>query len=139
MSRLPAWADLGANLYGFPDDGESGFKVAWHEPRRGAGELREGPPGSEDVEAIREAASSRFPALRAASYRGHYLCAYDSTPDEVFQIGPVPGVSGLYFVGGMSGHGYKHAPSIGESVAALVCGEEPALDLSAYALRVNKD
>ena len=51
-------------------------------------------------------------------------------------IGPVPGVEGLYFVGGMSGHGFKHAPSLGESVAQLVSGEAPAIDLAAYRLRV---
>jgi glycine/D-amino acid oxidase-like deaminating enzyme len=77
----------------------------------------------------------RFPALRGARFRGHYACAYDSTPDENFQIGPVPGASGVYFVGGMSGHGFKHAPSIGESVAALVSGAPQPIDLTPYALR----
>lgn len=133
-SRLPAWADLGVSLYGFPDDGESGFKMAWHEPRRGEGEeARE--PTAEALEALRAAGETRFPALRSATYRGQYACAYDSTPDEMFQIGAVPGTSGVYFVGGLSGHGYKHAPSIGESVAALVCGSPQPIDLAPYALR----
>lgn len=144
-SRLPAWADLGVNLYGFPDDGESGFKMAWHEPRRADIERDEGraegrnngdeEPDAEALEALREAGARRFPALRGARFRGHYACAYDSTPDENFQIGPVPGAAGVYFVGGMSGHGYKHAPSIGESVAALVCGAPQPVDLAPYALR----
>jgi glycine/D-amino acid oxidase-like deaminating enzyme len=142
LDKLPVWADLGAAMYGFPDDGESGFKVAWHEPRGGDGALQhgshapDGAPSAEQVEALREAATRRFPGLRAATYRGCYACAYDATPDEVFQIGAVPGVEGLYFVGGMSGHGFKHAPSLGESVAQLVCGEPTALDLGAYRLRI---
>jgi glycine/D-amino acid oxidase-like deaminating enzyme len=145
-SRLPAWADLGVSLYGFPDDGESGFKMAWHEPRRDAGEGRgEGgesgengdSPSEQALEALRAAGAARFPALRQATYRGHYACAYDSTPDEVFQIGPVPGTAGVYFVGGLSGHGFKHAPSIGESVAALVCGAPQPIDLAPYALRTE--
>ena len=134
LDRLPVWADLGAAMYGFPDDGESGFKMAWHEPRGGA-HAGGGAPTEAQVEALREAATTRFPGLRNATYRGHYACAYDATPDEMFQIGAVPGVEGLYFVGGMSGHGFKHAPSLGESVAQLVSGEPPVLDLAAYRLR----
>jgi sarcosine oxidase len=136
IDRLPAWADLGSALYGFPDDGEGGFKVAWHEPREQERDhVADGPPSPAQLDALRAAASVRFPALREATYRGCYACAYDATPDEMFQIGPVPGAGGLYFVGGMSGHGFKHAPSLGESVAALVAGEAPMLDLSPYRLR----
>jgi glycine/D-amino acid oxidase-like deaminating enzyme len=117
--------------------------MAWHEPRRAGDAFKEGPPSEEDLEALRAATEIRFPALRGARCRGYYLCAYDATPDEMFQIGPVPGgggrgrARGVYFVGGLSGHGYKHAPSIGESVAAVLCGEEPPLDLSPYALRLT--
>jgi glycine/D-amino acid oxidase-like deaminating enzyme len=134
MGRLPAWADLGALIYGFPDDGESGFKMAWHAPRSDPGEHAEGPPTAEQLEALRRAAEARFPALRRATCRGTFPCAYDATPDERFRIGPVPGVAGLYFVGGMSGHGFKHAPAIGDAVAALVAGEVPETSLAPYAL-----
>jgi sarcosine oxidase len=126
LGRLPAWADLGAAAYGFPDDGESGFKMAWHDPL-GEGDA---PPGPE---ALRGHVSERFPALAGATCRALYECAYDATPDETFRIGPVPGVAGLVFVGGLSGHGYKHAPVLGEAVAALVC-DEPAEVLAPYAL-----
>ncbi len=134
VDRLPVWADLGAAMYGFPDDGESGFKIAWHEPR-GSEPGADGAPTAAQVEALRAAATRRFPGLQAATYRGHYACAYDATPDEMFQVGAVPGVEGLYFVGGMSGHGFKHAPGLGESVVQLVVGETPALDLAPYRLR----
>ncbi len=136
LSRLPVWADLGAAIYGFPDDGESGFKMAWHEPRGGRDETAsDGAPSAEQAEALRIAAMKRFPGLRGATYRSHHACAYDATPDEVFQIGAVPAVEGLYFVGGLSGHGFKHAPSLGESVAQLVVGETPTIDLAPYHLR----
>lgn len=135
LGKLPAWADLGSALYGFPDDGESGFKMAWHEPRRDPlGEHGPETPGAAELEALRAAAEHRFPALAGAICRSVYPCAYDATEDEVFRIGPVPGQAGLYFVGGLSGHGYKHAPSLGESVAALVSGEAPAVSLSRYQL-----
>jgi sarcosine oxidase len=145
LGKLPTWADLGSLLYGFPDDGESGFKMAFHEPRRGGASASPGEappaeaphpelPSAEELEALRAAAEKRFPALARAICRGVYPCAYDATADEMFRIGPVPGLPGLFFVGGLSGHGYKHAPSLGESVAALVAGEAPPLDLSPYRL-----
>ncbi len=128
LGRLPAWGDLGAQAYGFPDDGESGFKMAWHDPRGEAPEH-----DADDVESLRRAASVRFPALQGATCRGVTSCAYDSTSDEMFRIGPVPGVERLVFVGGMSGHGYKHAPVLGEAVVARILGEE-APELAPYAL-----
>jgi sarcosine oxidase len=134
MGRLPAWADLGVMLYGFPDDGESGFKMAWHAPRSAPGDHAEGPPTAGALEDLRRVAEARFPALRGATCRGTFPCAYDATPDERFLVGPVPGVAGLTFVGGMSGHGFKHAPALGEAVAALVAGEDTGTILSPYAL-----
>jgi glycine/D-amino acid oxidase-like deaminating enzyme len=134
MGRLPAWADLGSPIYGFPDDGESGFKMAWHEPRRTAPTERtaEGAPSEAQLEALRSMGALFFPGLRRATCRATVPCAYDATADEMFRIGAVPGVERLYFVGGMSGHGFKHAPSLGESVAALVSGEEPPVNLAPY-------
>ena len=184
-SELPPWADLGAEIYGFPDDGESGFKVASHSPRPPPSALldplaaaRHGraapppvdpfastypgkpappaepppaPPASPsdlvrpgdaptetELEILRERVAVRVPAIRHARCRATYTCAYDSTADERFQIGPVPGMQGVWFVGGLSGHGFKHAPSLGESVAAAVLGQTPLLDLSPYSLRAPR-
>ena len=72
----------------------------------------------------------------AATLRRAWKCTYDATADENFQIGWVPSVEGLYLVGGLSGHGFKHAPAIGESVAATVMGKAATVDLSSYSLRV---
>lgn len=132
LGALPVWAELGAGLYGFPDDGESGFKVAWHAPRWDASGGAAGPP--EDTEWLRAAVAPRFAAMRKAKLRSMYRCAYDATADEGFLIGEVPAAPGLWFVGGMSGHGFKHGPAIGESIAASILGEAPLLDLSSYAL-----
>jgi glycine/D-amino acid oxidase-like deaminating enzyme len=132
LGRLPVFAELGADLYGFPDDGESGFKIAWHSPRFTEGGAASGPP--EDPEALREAAVVRFPALRRAKLRSLYRCAYDATADEGFLVGPVGGARGLWLVGGMSGHGFKHGPALGESVAAAIHGEPTVVDLALHAL-----
>lgn len=131
LGTLPVWAELGAGLYGFPDDGESGFKVAWHEPQWDAGAGAAGPP--EDFEALRAATAERFPAMRQATLRSVYRCAYDATADESFLIGETS-ARGVWLVGGMSGHGFKHGPALGESVAGAVVGEAPLIDLAPFSL-----
>ena len=55
-------------------------------------------------------------------------CLYDNSPDGHFIIGSPPGRPDLTVLGGFSGHGFKHAPAVGEMAAALVTGEEPAVD-----------
>jgi glycine/D-amino acid oxidase-like deaminating enzyme len=137
--RLPGWVDLGSRIYGFPDDGEAGFKCAWHEPRKtdhdGGDPTKPAPPPSiEDAEALRAHVATLFPAMKRATLRGHFACAYDATPDENFLVGPVPNVRSLFFVGGLSGHGFKHAPSIGDAVAKLAMDAEPCFDLLAFRL-----
>ncbi len=142
IDALPPWAELGGCLYGFPDDGENGFKVAFHEPLReevdtlGIEASWVEPPSASETERLRVAATRRFPALAQATLRATYQCRYDATDDENFQVGAVPGVSGLTFVGGMSGHGYKHAPAIGEALAQSMLGEPALVDLSSYAVRL---
>ncbi len=130
--NVPCWADLGNLLYGFPDDGAAGFKVAWHAPRAEA--AHDAAPTADDVDRLRVTASRRFPALARARVSSVFPCAYDATPDESFRVGPVPGAARLWFVGGLSGHGFKHAPAIGDSIAAIVSGEAPVIDLTPFAL-----
>jgi sarcosine oxidase len=136
MDRLPVWVDLSAPLYGFPDDGENGIKIAWHDARgtMAAAQTADGTPTPAQLEGLLISAGRFFPGLQHAMCRSTFPCTYDVTPDQTFRVGPVPGVAGLYFVGGLSGLGFKHAPSLGDSLAALVVGEEPALCLSPYAL-----
>lgn len=132
LGALPVWTELGAGLYGFPDDGESGFKVAWHEPRWDPAGGAAGPP--EDFEALRAATAERFTAMKEATLRAVYRCAYDATADETFLVGEADGARGLWLVGGLSGHGFKHAPALGESVAAAIHGEPTVVDLALHAL-----
>ncbi|MEZ4315571.1 MAG: hypothetical protein R3F14_46750 [Polyangiaceae bacterium] len=84
-------------------------------------------------------ASASLPvSVASGRCRGIYECAYDSTADETFQIGPVPPIAGLWFAGGLSGHGFKHAPSLGESLAASVVNGQPEPDLAPYTLRIPR-
>jgi sarcosine oxidase subunit beta len=71
----------------------------------------------------RHAVARRLPAYGEREDRGQLAGWYTLTPDDRPLIGPVPGIEGLWIVAGFNGHGFKLAPSIGEGVARLLCGE----------------
>ena len=50
------------------------------------------------------------------------VCQYELTPDTHFVIDRHPSIESAWIVGGGSGHGFKHAPVIGEYVSGLVTG-----------------
>jgi sarcosine oxidase len=56
------------------------------------------------------------------------------TPDFAFLVDTLPGVPNVVVVSACSGHGFKHAPAIGEAAAALALGRQPSVDLSAFGL-----
>ena len=53
----------------------------------------------------------------------HSPCIYTMSPDEHFIVDRHPEHSGVAFAAGMSGHGFKFAPMIGEQLVALLEGE----------------
>ena len=119
----PAWFDERAHLYGFPDVDGLGLKAVTHEP---------GPPFDVDraeripaagaIEAIRSYLGRRFPALGAAAVLWARVMPYEMTPDGHFLAGAHPERPGEWILGGGSGHGFKHAPALGEHVADLIEG-----------------
>jgi sarcosine oxidase subunit beta len=44
---------------------------------------------------------------------------YDMSPDDLPIVDQVPGVDGITFVAGSSGHGFKLGPAVGEEAARL--------------------
>jgi glycine/D-amino acid oxidase-like deaminating enzyme len=54
--------------------------------------------------------------------------AYDAAPDWNPIVGELE--PGLWVAAGLSGHGLKLAPAIAESLAAVIAGEEPPVDLT---------
>jgi glycine/D-amino acid oxidase-like deaminating enzyme len=60
------------------------------------------------------------------------VCLYTNTPDGHFLIDRHPTHPEVLIVSACSGHGFKFATVIGESVAQLVAGETPSLDLSLF-------
>ncbi|MGH2348242.1 MAG: NAD(P)/FAD-dependent oxidoreductase [bacterium] len=76
----------------------------------------------------------RFPQAAHADVRGGYASLYDVTPDWQPILGAVDGIDGLFVAAGFSGHGFKLSPALGEVLAALIVGEVPPIDVSAFAL-----
>ena len=123
VPQLPVWIDFSAGLYGIPDVDGHGFKVGID--RHGA--LVD--PDSLDrivdpaiVASTRDWLATRFPALYDAPLVDARVCQYENTSSGDFIIDRHPLWPQCWIVGGGSGHGFKHGPSIGRHVAALVDG-----------------
>lgn len=75
------------------------------------------------VEWARERIEERVPAYRGKQDAGTSVGLYTLTPDAQALIGARREVAGLWLATGFSGHGFKLAPSVGEGVAQMVCGQ----------------
>lgn len=79
-----------------------------------------------------EEGSRRLPALRQAALRTVWAGLYEMTPDRQPLVGMAPDRPGLWLACGFSGHGFMMAPPVGESLAAVICGASPLVDLSPF-------
>jgi glycine/D-amino acid oxidase-like deaminating enzyme len=68
-----------------------------------------------------ERTSRALPRLAEARYRQGYAGAFDITPDWMPILDQSP-LGGFWIAAGLSGHGFKLAPAIGELMAALITG-----------------
>jgi glycine/D-amino acid oxidase-like deaminating enzyme len=51
------------------------------------------------------------------------VCQYEQTPDSNFVIDRHPEMDNVWFLGGGSGHGFKHGSALGEMTAELILGD----------------
>jgi sarcosine oxidase len=111
---LPAWCDYDRARYGTADIDQLGVKA-------GIDDL--GPPLDPDAELTDEASTEpqvraylrdRFPALEHARLLEARSCRYELTPDTHFIAASHPEHPTVWLVGGGSGHGFKHGPTLAE-------------------------
>lgn len=125
----PFVIDLGTGVYFHPDGEGLVF---------GGGD-REGSPGldesfrPEEAPRVIELLSRRLPRAMEARLSGGWAGVRDMTPDDHAIVGWLPGAEGLLVAAGFSGHGFMHAPALGEEVARMILGEEPGIDLGPLA------
>ena len=87
----------------------------------------------EEIEEYSGGALTRFPVLEEGAAQGGWAGLYDVTPDWQPVIDRTPHVEGFFCAVGMSGHGFKIAPAIGQAVAELVLdGACKTYDLSLF-------
>ena len=82
------------------------------------------------LERIVEPAMHRVPALEAAEVSNGWAGLYETTPDHNSVLGPPRGVEGLMLANGFSGHGFMHAPGVGQLITEWIVDGRPSLDLS---------
>ncbi|NRB55421.1 MAG: N-methyl-L-tryptophan oxidase [Salinicola sp.] len=119
--------------YGFPDIDGAGFKIGRHDSGQ---PLDPGEPmapfgdHSDDLVELRRVIDRYLPGV-GALHRGA-VCQYIRTPDEHFLIDePLPG---LIVAGGFSGHGFKFASALGESLGQWLVTGEAASALAGFGL-----
>jgi sarcosine oxidase subunit beta len=96
-------------------------------------ELLGAEPGFEEAEVVLERTSRALPALGTARYARGWAGAFDITPDWMPILDESP-VKGFFIAAGMSGHGFKLAPAVGEMMAALITGAAPPVSPAPFRL-----
>jgi sarcosine oxidase len=118
---MPTWLKLKDEFYGMPDIENRGFKVAFdrHGPKADP-DTQSRVASSEALAVAKEYLARRFPAMRDAPVLETRACQYENTSSGDFLIDKHPELDNVWLVGGGSGHGFKHGPSLGQYVAARV-------------------
>jgi glycine/D-amino acid oxidase-like deaminating enzyme len=130
-NHLPVWGDHGDRFfYGIPGSDRRGFKVA--DDTRGpafdptSGERVVSPA---TLKRVREYLTFRFPAMKDAPLIETRVCQYEQTADSHFIVDRHPRTNNVWLLGGGSGHGFKHGPALGETMAKLILKDGSAPDV----------
>lgn len=124
---LPVWVDVDGKdfYYGIPGNAYRGFKLgvdirgATFDPTSGEHVFT-----PETLAKARQFIAHRFPALKNAPLVENRVCPYENSPDGNFIFDLIPETTNAFILGGGSGHGFKHGPSLGKLVAQVLSGEE---------------
>jgi monomeric sarcosine oxidase len=114
---LPTFLFQADESYGMPDLETRGLKIALdRHGERADPDTQSRIVSASAIEEIRNYVARRFPALKDAPIVETRVCQYENTSNGDFLIDQHPGMENVWFVGGGSGHGFKHGPAIGEYV-----------------------
>jgi len=110
----------GRVFYGFPQVDEHGVKASAHHGGTPVKDLLSVPREvfPEERAAVQEFLAAHLPGVsREAS--GHAVCLYTMSPDRHFVVDRHPERPQAVFAAGLSGHGFKFVPVLGEALADL--------------------
>jgi glycine/D-amino acid oxidase-like deaminating enzyme len=130
-AQLPVWGDHSRRFfYGIPGSDRRGFKVA-DDTRGPAFDPTNGERvvSQATLKRVRDYVAFRFPAMKTAPLIETRVCQYEQTSDSNFIVDRHPEMNNVWILGGGSGHGFKHGPALGETMAMLVMkdGEPTAI------------
>jgi sarcosine oxidase len=124
---LPTWLFQEDQVYGMPDIEARGLKIAFDQHgERVDPDTQSRWPSSAGAEQARRYVAHRFPALREAQIVEARVCQYENTSSGDFLVDRHPDMPNVWFVGGGSGHGFKHGPAMGEYVAGQILDDASA-------------
>lgn len=130
VDPVPLTIDFGCGLYFHRESG--GLLLGKADPN-------EGPSFDQSVnedfmEVIVGDALNRIPALESAELLRGWAGLYEITPDHHAILGRFDALNEVYYATGFSGHGFMHAPAVGDCMAALMAGRKPPVDISPLSL-----
>jgi monomeric sarcosine oxidase len=124
---LPTWLFQEDEIYGMPDLESRGLKIAVdRHGERVDPDTQSRLATAEGAAEARRFVEQRFPALRGAPIVETRVCQYENTWNGDFLIDQHPHIENVWFVGGGSGHGFKHGPAVGEYVTSRILDGAPA-------------
>ena len=125
------------------------MSTGWHFRQEGVGLLMSWPdheqqPGFRTdfdpsfIEKILTYAAHRVPSFAnlAVNPRRCWAGMYEMSPDHHSILGPAPGLHGLFFANGFSGHGVMHSPATGRILSDLIVhGKTDIIDANTLSVR----
>jgi glycine/D-amino acid oxidase-like deaminating enzyme len=120
FDNLPVWIDVDGKdfYYGIPGNANRGFKIGVD--KRGENFDPSNSERSLNPEVLHHARKfieHRFPEMKGAPLVENRVCPYENSPDGNFIFDRHPETDNVWFLGGGSGHGFKHGPALGEWIA----------------------
>ena len=123
-------------FYGLPQIEADGVKLAEHS----GGQIVEDPLTvdrevfPDDAARIEAFLSKCLPHVSLSRLR-HEVCLYTMTPDEHFIVDRHPDCPDVVFAAGLSGHGFKFAPVLGQALADLALESATELPIEFLSLK----
>ena len=118
-------------FYALPQIDVPGVKVGWHHTGPETDPDQIGEADDTVLRRIRSYVSDRMPFLELHPILVK-TCLYTNTPDFHFVLDHHPSHKNVVIGAGFSGHGFKFGPVLGEILADLALGRDPAFDLELF-------
>jgi monomeric sarcosine oxidase len=138
MDTFPAF--IAHDLYGFPlqragnGGGQMWLKAASHSFGSRIEPDDISAPDEHIVAQVARRLRELLPALRWAELAHVDSCMYDVTPDQDFILDRLPSDPRIVFATGLTGHGFKFGPLLGELLSSMVCDTQPVVPLERFQL-----